>query len=117
MSTQTQRARTGEFLLAEANGSLSREQVTFAATEAIIPAGTVVAQITAGGEWVPYDPDADPVDGSEVAAGILYAELPVAIGDQPGVVIVRHAEVAEAALTGIDAAAKTALAALQIIVR
>lgn len=115
MSTQTERARTGEFLLAEANGSLSREQVTFAATTAILPAGTVVGKITVGGKWAPYDPDA--TDGTEAAAGILYAELPIATGDQPGVVLVRHAEVAETHLTGIDADAKADLAALQIIVR
>ena len=116
MTAQTMRPRTAEFLLAEANGTLSREQVVFAATTDIIPAGTVVAQLsTTGNKWVPYDSEGD--NAADVAKGILYAELPVSTGDQPATVLVRHCEVSGEHLTGLDADATTALAAAHVIVR
>lgn len=61
--------------------------------------------------------NANNTDGSEVAAGILYEAVDASLADAPGVIIARHAEVAEVHLTGIDAGGKTQLAALGIVVR
>lgn len=67
------------------------------------------------GKYVAYDSAA--TNGAAVAAGVLYAAAPDSASDQKAVAIVRMAEVIEAELTGIDAAAKLQLAALNIICR
>lgn len=72
MAVLTEGKHTGEFLVSEAPGTISRETVTVtvgAATE--LEPGAVLGKITATGKYVPYDDGA--ADGSEVAAGILYA--------------------------------------------
>jgi len=115
MATLTEARRTGEFLISEANGTRSREKVTIAAAASALVAGTVMGKITVGGKYVAYNNGAS--DGSEVAAGILYAAVADSASDQPGVIIARDAEVAEVHLTGIDATGKTDLAALGVIVR
>jgi hypothetical protein len=198
----------GEFLLSEANGTRSREQVTVTQSGTAIPAGTVMGQITVGtvasaafagntgngvlgtvtlsagakagvyklvviepntnlgafvvedpdgvilgrgtvgtafsagglaftladgatdfvagdgfnitvaagsGKWVPYVSSA--TNGSQVAAAILYNDLPVATGDVETVIVARDAEVSAADLTGLDNPARVTLAARGIIVR
>lgn len=106
---------TGEFLLSEGNGSISREQVVISSTAGAMVPGTVVGVITATGEYAAYSNAAS--DGTQTAAGILYAAAPDLAVDQRAVVITRHAEVIEALLTGIDAAGKADLKALGIICR
>lgn len=106
---------TAEFLLSEGNGSISREQVVISSAAGALVPGTVLGKLTAGGEYVAYANGA--ADGSEVAAGILYAAAPDSAADQKAVIIARHAEVIESELTGIDAAAKADLLALGIICR
>ncbi len=106
---------TGEFLLSEGNGSISREQVIVSSTAGAMVPGTVVGVITASGEYAAYSNAAS--DGTQTAAGILYAASPDLAADQRAVVIVRDAEVVEALLTGIDAAGKADLKALGIICR
>lgn len=105
----------GEFLLSEGNGSISREEVTIAAAAGVLEAGTVLGKITASGKYVAYDNTAN--DGSEVAAGVVYHKIPDSAADQQAVILARHAEVIESKLTGIDAAGKADLAALQIFCR
>lgn len=56
-------------------------------------------------------------DGTEVAVGILYANVPDSAADQQAVAIVRQAEVSKNLLTGYDAAAKDQLAVSGVIVR
>lgn len=115
MTILTESVRAGEFIIAEGNGSISRDKVTIAAAAAALKAGTVMGKITASGKYVAYANGAS--DGSEVAAGILYAPVEDLAADQSGVLIVRHAEVEETLLTGIDAPGKVDLAAAQIIFR
>ena len=115
MTILTESVRAGEFLIAEGNGSISREEVTIAAAAGALAAGTVMGKIAASGKYVAYANGAS--DGTEVAAGILYDAAPDVAVDQKGVLIVRHAEVEETQLTGIDAAGKVDLAAAQIIFR
>lgn len=111
----TETTHAGEFLFAEANGTLSREPVVIASGEGVLKAGTVLGKITASGKYAAYDNVA--ADGTQTAVGILYAGVNAASADANGVMIARHAEVVEAALTGIDTAGKADLAALQIIFR
>jgi len=110
----TETSHAGEFILAEANGSLSREEIVISSGEGVLKAGTVLGKL-ASGEYAAYDNAAS--DGSQTAVGILYAGVDATSADAPAVMIARHAEVIEAALTGIDAAGKTDLAAVQIIFR
>lgn len=115
MATMTEARRTGEFIISEANGTRSREKITIVAAAAALAAGTVLGKITASGKYTAYANGA--ADGSEVAAGVLYAAVADSAADQPAVMICRDAEVAEIFLTGIDANGKTDLATLGVIVR
>lgn len=208
MTTFTEGKHTGEFLLSEGNGSISREQVVIAAAASAMVPGTVVGKITVGtvstaavagntgngtmgtvtlgagamagvykltiiepgtnvGSFVVEDPlgvvighgvvatafsagglsftladgstdfvagdqftitvaagsgkykayDASNTDGSQVAAGVLYAAVADSASDQNAVIIARHAEVTASLLTGADTAGKAQLAALGIICR
>lgn len=58
----------GDFVIKEANGTMSREQILLL-RGARIESGTVLGKITASGLWKPLDLAA--VDGSAVAAGVL----------------------------------------------
>lgn len=106
---------TAEFLLHEANGSLSRSEVTFAAAAPAMVSGELVGKITASGKFTKYiDSNSD---GSQTCVGILYRALPDVAADQKGVIIDYHAEVLGSALTGLDANGTADLLALKIKVR
>lgn len=115
MTTFVEGRHTGEYLVSEAEGTLSREEVTVTQSGAALASGTVMGKITASGKYKPYASGNS--DGSQTAAGILYNTLNAATGDKKAVLHVRNAEVFGAALTGSDAGAVTALKALNIIVR
>ena len=106
---------TGEHLISEASGTRSREQVVVTLSGVSLKAGTVMGKITASGKYVPYSNAAS--NGSEVAAGVLYDTLDAFTGDVKAIVHVRHAEVAEVMLTGLDTPGKADLLALGIITR
>lgn len=112
----TEQKRAGEFLIAEGNGSISREKVVVASGSGVLVPGTVMGKVTATGKYKAYD-NADATTGLGTAAAVLYNEVDATAADVEAVVIVRHAEVDEALLTGINADGKADLAALQIIVR
>lgn len=111
----TESIRAGEFLLAEANGSISREKIDIAANSGDIVAGTLLGKVTATGEYAPYNDTAE--DGTEIAAGVLYAGVSDSASVQSAVGIVRHAEVIGSMLTGSGANGIADLAALHILVR
>lgn len=96
----TQVPRVEEFLLSEANGYLSRDEVTVTLQASAMKSGTVMSKLTATGKWVPYDDVG--TDGSEVASGILYTAQPAGTGDVKAVMFVRDCEVVRAALTGLN---------------
>ena len=88
----TEPARTGEFILSEANGARSRENIKVAAGAGQLEPGTVLGIVAASGEYVPLNPSA--TDGSEQAAGILYAAVDASGSTAvDAVAIVRDAEV------------------------
>lgn len=114
MATKTEARRTGEFIISESNGTRSRDAITLDAGASALAAGTLLGKL-ASGKHVAYDNTGN--DGRQTAVGILYDAAEDASTDQPGVAIVRDAEVAAGRLTGLDTAARADLAALGIIVR
>jgi len=115
MTAITQGVNRAEFLLSEANGERSRAAGTLAITAAALPAGQILGIVTLSGEYAPYDDEAD--DGTETAAAVLLNPAPVSAAAQPVALIVRDAEVAEALLTGLDAAGEADLLTLGIVCR
>lgn len=117
----TESRHPGEHIVSEANGSLSREQGILITGQNLV-AGTVLAIITASSKYTQFDQDG--ADGSENAAGILYAAVDATDEDKACVVHVRQCEVDAAALTwpadidpGEQTAAEVQLVALGIISR
>lgn len=99
MSSLLEGSHPGEFLFSEAPGTLSRDNVVVTVPAATTyPAGLVLGKIDATGKYVAYNNGAS--DGSEVAAGVLYAELKggAAPADLKGVIVNLNAEVRLAAL-------------------
>jgi hypothetical protein len=118
MTTLTEKRGAGAFLAAEANGTISRENVIVEDGAGEVLAGTVMGQITANSKLVPWDPAAG--DGSEVAYGILYGTVTATGADAEGAAVVRHAELNESEVifangdAGQIAAAKVTLLAKDI---
>jgi|AACY02.2.fsa_nt_gi hypothetical protein len=119
MAVKTEKPHAGEFLVSEANGYRSREEVTFASGTPALEAGEIVAKLDSGGKWTAFDEDAS--NGSETGLGVLYAAVDASAADAQGVVIVRDAEVKGELLTVQDgetlSVAKADLAAVGIILR
>lgn len=87
-------ARPGDFLLAEVN-PLFRVNGVIALGQKL-EAGTVLAK-KSDGEYVQLDDTA--VDGTEVAAGILYSSVDATEAAKPGVIVSRLAVVGGSSLT------------------
>lgn len=111
-TTMAERAAT--FLLSEAPGTLSREQITLASGQDLTT-GTVLGKITSTGKYTAYNDAAG--DGSEAAAGILLYDTDASGGDQEAVMIARLAEVVTDKLVGSDDNGLADLAANMIIAR
>lgn len=96
---------TGEFIISEANGQLSRDNVTVTVPAATkFQPGTVLGQVTATGKYVAFDETAS--DGRENAAGVLYGECNnedgVGATDVAAAVVNMNAEVREADLIWVN---------------
>lgn len=100
MSTQTETQHTAEFIVSEAEGTRSRDQVTVTVpADTTWEAGLVLGKITATSKYVEYDNGNG--DGTETAAAILYETLvneTAAPVDVLATVINADAEVREADL-------------------
>lgn len=105
--------RLAEFVLSEASGQRSRENIVVTQSGAAIKSGTVLAKVA--GKYVPYS-NAGSGDAG-IAAGILYNHLPAATGDVKAVGFVRDCEVNRLALTGCDTPGIADLATLGVLVR
>lgn len=110
----TEGKHTGEFLISEGNGYISRKQDVLAPTTVALKDGTVLGRLTAGSKLVPYANGAS--DGSQTAVAILYGNAPISTADRDVTTIARFAEVSGVELTGIDAAAVVDLEAKGVIV-
>jgi hypothetical protein len=114
---------TGEFLLSEGNGQISREAAIVASGSGVIAPGTVLGRLTSGGKLVPSP--ATGSDGSQTAVAVALYGCDATSADQTIAIIARDAEVKADALvfhsTVNDAAKRAAkaaqLAAVGIIVR
>lgn len=121
MTTQSESFHDEEFLLSEANGNQSREEVTIVSGAGVLVAGTVLGKITSGGKYDAYDQQAG--TGIEAAAGILCRKVDATDTDVLAAIIKRNAEVKADALTWPDGsptditAGVADLLALGIIVR
>lgn len=91
----TESQHTAEGLVSEANGNRSRDTITILSGQNL-DAMTVLGKVTASGKYVQLDEGA--VDGSENAAGVLYAAVDATAADKQGVRIARDAEVVKASL-------------------
>ena len=120
---------TGEFLLSEGNGQISREAVVIASGSGVIAPGSVLGKFTSGANSgkcsLSPNAAADPNVGNQTAIAVALYGCDATSADQTIAVIARDAEVKADALvfhsTVNDAtkrAAKAAqLAAAGIIVR
>lgn len=81
----------GEFIMTEANGQRSRENITVASGAGIIAPGTVLGKITASGKYISSAIGA--LDGSEIAAAIAIYGADASTQDVAISAIVRDAEV------------------------
>ncbi len=112
--------RDAEFLISEAEHYRSREVGTVVAgVDTTLDAGSVLGQLTSGGNLVAYDKDAS--DGSEDIVGVLYEAV---TGTAERTYITRAAQVKPDKLawaSGYDAGhiatGEAALEALTVIVR
>ena len=112
--TVTQGARTAAFLLNEANGERSREQIVLAPGALDLAAGQVLSK-DAEGKYAPF---AAPAAGESAEIAILYeGRAADETGDRRAAAVVRDCEVVESLLIGLTDEAKTALAAAGIILR
>jgi hypothetical protein len=123
MSILTETNHAGGFLVWEVLRDYTRETVTIASGAGKLEPGTVLGKITTGGKFTKLTPAA--TNGSQNAAGILWAGVDASAADSPGVVLLRGPALVnrheiiwpEGATEAQITAATTALGALGIILR
>ena len=123
MTTLTEGKHAGGFLVWEVLRDYTRDTVTIASGAGKLAPGTVLGKITTGGKYTVLTPGAS--NGSQNAAGILWAGVDATDSDAPGVVILRGPAIVnrheiiwpEGATEAQITTATTALAALGIILR
>jgi hypothetical protein len=94
MTTVTEGPHAGGFLISEAPGTRSRDQIVVAGGQGTLPAGTVISKRAGDSKWVAYD-NATSNAAAGKAEGILFDEVDTSNGDVDAVGIVRDAEVNE----------------------
>jgi hypothetical protein len=123
MTTLTEGKHAGGFLVWEVLRDYTRETVTIASGAGKLEPGTVLGKITTGGKYTGLAPAA--TNGSQNAAGILWAGVDASAADAPGVVLLRGPAIVnrheivwpEGATEAQITAATTALATMGIILR
>jgi hypothetical protein len=123
MTTLNEGKHAGGFLVWEVLRDYTRETVTIVSGAGKLEPGTVLGKITTGGKYTVLTPGAS--NGSQNAAGILWAGVDATEADAPGVVILRGPAIVnrheiiwpEGATEAQITTATTALAALGIILR
>lgn len=113
---------TAHYLVSEANGYRSREQVVIASGSGKLDAGSVLGQVSVSKKFKPYTPGAS--DGSQNAVAILFEACDATSADVRRTVTARDAEIQADVLVwagGVNDTQKTAalaaLAALGIAAR
>lgn len=93
-TTKSETPRNCGFVLSEANGNRSRDNVTLEGgfTDAgVLKAGTVLGKLTSGGKYVASP--ASGADGSQTAVAVLLYETDISDGDVDAAVLSSDAEV------------------------
>lgn len=92
MATYTEARRPMEFLAWMIDPDYSLEEVTLTASQGALLAGTVMAKVTATGNYVQYDDDANAgTPGAGIAAGVLCYDTPNSGSTQKVVIVARGA--------------------------
>ncbi len=123
MTTLSELPHPGGFLIWEVLRDFTRETVTISSGAGKLAPGTVLGKVTTGGKYATLAPAA--TNGSQNAAGILWAGVDATNADAAGVVILRGPAIVnrheiifpEGATEAQITTATTALAALGIILR
>jgi len=123
MTILTEGKHAGGFLVWEVLRDYTRETVTIASGAGKLEPGAVLGKITTGGKYTGLAPTAS--NGSQNAAGLLWAGVDATAADAPGVVILRGPTLVnrhelvwpEGATAAQISAATTALVALGIVLR
>ncbi len=123
MTTLTEGKHAGGFLVWEVLRDYTRETVILASGAGKLEHGTVLGKITTGGKFTALAPAA--TNGSQTAAGILWAGVEASAVDAPAVAILRGPAIVnrheivwpEGATEAQITAATTALATIGIILR
>jgi len=123
MTTLTEGKHAGGFLTWEVLRDYTRETVTIASGVGKLEPGTVLGRITTGGKYTGLTSGAS--NGSQNAAGILWAGVDASDADAPGVVILRGPAIVnrheliwpDGATEAQITTATTALATLGILLR
>lgn len=124
MVTLTQGPRAAECILSEANGHRSRDSITIKSGAGVVPANTVVGEITA--EPGKYEPSPDTgATGTETATAVTLHDVDATSSDVDVAALTRDSEVIGAVLNfdpSVDSDVKKAakaeeLKAVNIIVR
>jgi len=102
MAAITEEAHDGEFVVSEANGTRSREEVTMVSGTAAMTAGAVVGKVTASGKYAAYDDGL--ADGTEVCAGVLFGAVDASAADAQCTIIARDAELNSSEIDWLDQA-------------
>jgi hypothetical protein len=93
-------------IMASMKGGFTQIGVTIASGQGILPAGTVLGEVTATGKFAVYDNGAS--DGTEVARGVLRKRVDTTDGDVLGNLVISGI-VYNSKLSGMDANAITDL--------
>jgi len=123
MTILTEGKHAGGFLVWEVLRDYTRETVTIASGAGKLEPGAVLGKITTGGKYTGLAPTAS--NGSQNAAGLLWAGVDATAADASGVVILRGPTLVnrhelvwpEGATAAQISAATTALVALGIVLR
>lgn len=123
MPTLYETQHAGGFLVWEVLRDFTRETVTIASGSGSLVSGTVLGKITTGGKYTTLSPGA--TNGSQNAAGVLWAGVSATDGDASAVIILRGPAILNAdEITWPDGitdaqktSATTALAALGLQLR
>lgn len=99
MTTLTEQGHAGGFIISEAAGNRSRDNVTVVSGQDL-EAGSVLGKITATGKYAAYDNGAS--DGTQAAAAILIGKCDATAGDKAAAVINTDAEVNGDELVWVD---------------
>ncbi|MFN4140257.1 head decoration protein [Aestuariivirga sp.] len=123
MTVLAESRHPAEFILSEASGQRSRENITLASGAGVVAPGTVLGKVTATGKYIASAVGAS--DGSEVPAAINIYGADATAADAKVSAILRDAEVNGNCLTyhadrdqpAEKTAANEALKSLGVIVR